>query len=154
VLTNKALRNEGAWGSGRIDPHFLDLGTSWRWVISFTSRPLNPPGISPGTHWTGGWGDPRAGLDDVKKRKFLTLPRLGLRPLACSARSQSLHRLRYPGERMEVRKQNLCSFLSSTYLSLKGIMHHSIRMPQITNAVTVFPDLMQLFRKVLEFACV
>jgi hypothetical protein len=29
-------------GSGCIDPHFLDLGTSWRWVVSFTSRPLYP----------------------------------------------------------------------------------------------------------------
>jgi hypothetical protein len=29
-LTNKALRHEGLWGSGCIDSHFLDLGTSWR----------------------------------------------------------------------------------------------------------------------------
>jgi hypothetical protein len=25
------------------------------------------------THWIGGWVDPRAGLDDVEKRKFLPL---------------------------------------------------------------------------------
>jgi hypothetical protein len=30
-----------------IDPHFLDLGTSWRWVVSFTPRPLYPYGKSP-----------------------------------------------------------------------------------------------------------
>jgi hypothetical protein len=24
-----------------------------------------------GTHWIGGWVDPRTGLDDVEKRKFL-----------------------------------------------------------------------------------
>jgi hypothetical protein len=41
--------------------------------------------------------DPRAGLDDVKKRKFLTLLGLELRSLGRSARSQSLYRLRYPG---------------------------------------------------------
>jgi hypothetical protein len=29
-LTNYALRHEGVWGSGCIDAHFLDLGTSWR----------------------------------------------------------------------------------------------------------------------------
>jgi hypothetical protein len=40
---------------------------------------------------------PRAGLDDVEKRKFLTLPVLELRPLGRPARSQSLYRLRYPG---------------------------------------------------------
>jgi hypothetical protein len=41
-LTNYALRHEGVWGSGCIDPHFLDLGTSWRWVVSFTPLPLYP----------------------------------------------------------------------------------------------------------------
>jgi hypothetical protein len=40
---------------------------------------------------------PKAGLDDVGKRKFLTLPGLELRPLGRPARSQSLYRLRYPG---------------------------------------------------------
>jgi hypothetical protein len=33
---------------------------------------------APGTRWIGGLVDPRAGLDDVEKRKFLTLPRLEL----------------------------------------------------------------------------
>jgi hypothetical protein len=47
-----------------------------------------PPGeIVPGTHWIGGWVDPRTGLDDVEKRKFLTLPGLELRPLGHPARS-------------------------------------------------------------------
>jgi hypothetical protein len=27
---------------GCIDPRFLDLGTSWRWVVSFTPLPLYP----------------------------------------------------------------------------------------------------------------
>jgi hypothetical protein len=50
-----------------------------------------------GTHWIGGWVDPRAGLDDVEKRKFLSLPGLEPRPLFRPARSQSLYRLSYPG---------------------------------------------------------
>jgi hypothetical protein len=29
---------------------------------------------APGTQLIGGWVDPRAGLDDLEKRKFLTLP--------------------------------------------------------------------------------
>jgi hypothetical protein len=41
--------------------------------------------------------DPRAGLDDVDKRKFLTLAGLELRPFGRPARSQSLYRLRYHG---------------------------------------------------------
>jgi hypothetical protein len=50
---------------------------------------FTPGEIVPGTHWIGGWVDPRVGLDDFEKRKFLTLPGLKLRP-ACS---QSLFRL-------------------------------------------------------------
>jgi hypothetical protein len=54
-----------------------------------------PPGErAAGTHWIGGWVDPRAGLDDEQKRKFLTLQGLELRPLGRLARSQSLYRLR------------------------------------------------------------
>jgi hypothetical protein len=35
------------WGSGGIAPHILDLGTRWRWVVSFTLRPLYPQGKRP-----------------------------------------------------------------------------------------------------------
>jgi hypothetical protein len=33
---------------------------------------------APGTHWIGGLVKPKACLDDMEKRKFLTLPGLGL----------------------------------------------------------------------------
>jgi hypothetical protein len=57
-----------------------------------------PPGKEPpGTHWIGGWVGPRAGLDDVEKKIFLTLSGLELRPLGRRARRQSLYRLHYPG---------------------------------------------------------
>jgi hypothetical protein len=61
------------------------------------SRPsrFTPGERAPGTHWIGGWVSPRAGLDDVEKRKFLTVRGLELRPLCCPARSQSLYRLSY-----------------------------------------------------------
>jgi hypothetical protein len=66
------------------------------WSVSRHGR-VNPGERAPGTHWIGGWVDPRADLDDVEKRKFLVLPGLELQPLGRSARSQSLYRLRYPG---------------------------------------------------------
>jgi hypothetical protein len=50
------------------------IGGEWS-----TSR---PGCFNPGTHWIGGWVDPKAGLDDVKKSKLLTLPGLELRPLS------------------------------------------------------------------------
>jgi hypothetical protein len=76
-----------AYGSGCIDPHFLDLGTiGGEWS---TSRPshFTPGERAPGIHWIGGWVDLRAGLDDLEKRKFLTLPGLELRPVNRPARS-------------------------------------------------------------------
>jgi hypothetical protein len=39
--------------------------------------------------------DPSAGVDDLEKRKLLTLPGLELRPLSRPAHSQSLYRLCY-----------------------------------------------------------
>jgi hypothetical protein len=66
------------------------------WSASHPGR-FTPGKRAPRTHWIGSWVDPRAGLDDVEKRKFLTLPGLELRPLDCPARSQSLYRLSYPG---------------------------------------------------------
>jgi hypothetical protein len=82
-----SLCHEGIWGNGCRDPHFLDLVTSGRLVVSFTPRPLYPQGRARVTHWIGGWVDPRAGLDDMEKIKFLNLPELEIRPLSRPARS-------------------------------------------------------------------
>jgi hypothetical protein len=72
-LANFALRHEDVWGTGCIDLHFLDLGTSWRWSASRLGR-FAPGEKTTGTHWIGGSVDPGVGLEDVEKRKFLTLP--------------------------------------------------------------------------------
>jgi hypothetical protein len=45
---------------------------------------------APDTHCRGGWLGPRAGLDEVEKRKLLTLQGLELRPLSRPARGPSL----------------------------------------------------------------
>jgi hypothetical protein len=56
---------------------------------------LNPGEEAADTHWTGGWVLPRAGLDDMAKSKFLTLPGLELRPFGRPTHRQSLYRLSY-----------------------------------------------------------
>jgi hypothetical protein len=61
-------------------------------MVSFTTQPLYSWGKIPSTHWIGCWVDRRAGLDDMEKWKFLTLPGLELQPLSLEARSQSLYR--------------------------------------------------------------
>jgi hypothetical protein len=53
-LTNWALCHEGVWWSRCIDPQFLDLGTSWSWVVRFTLLPLHPREGTPSTDWIGG----------------------------------------------------------------------------------------------------
>jgi hypothetical protein len=66
------------------------------WLASRPGR-FTPGERAPGTHWIGGWVDPRAGLNDVEKGKFFILPGLELRPLGRPARNQSPYRLRHPG---------------------------------------------------------
>jgi hypothetical protein len=39
-----------------------------------------PNSTAPGSHWIGGWVDPRAGLADMEKWKFLTPPGLNSDP--------------------------------------------------------------------------
>jgi hypothetical protein len=43
---NWAPCHEGVLGSGGTAPRILDLGTRWRWVVSFTPRPLYRQGKS------------------------------------------------------------------------------------------------------------
>jgi hypothetical protein len=52
--------------------------------------------------------DPRAGLDNVEKRKFLTLSGLELRPLGRPARSQSLSQLLQ--EMVDLKKHEISQF--------------------------------------------
>jgi hypothetical protein len=92
-LTNQALRHEGVWGSGCIDPHFLDLGTNWRWVVNFTPRPLYTWGKNHPCPLDRGCVNPGAGLDDLEK----ILPRFEVPPVGRPARRQSLYRLSYAG---------------------------------------------------------
>jgi hypothetical protein len=49
-----------------------DLGTKSRWVVSVTPRPRFTSGETTlGTHWTGGWVDPRAGMNTADRGKIL-----------------------------------------------------------------------------------
>jgi hypothetical protein len=64
---------------GRVDIQIHIFLTSAlverEWSASRPGR-FTPGEIALGTHCIGGWVDPRAGLDDVEKRIFLTLPGL------------------------------------------------------------------------------
>jgi hypothetical protein len=51
---------------------FLNSALVGEWSSSRPGR-FTPGEGAPGTCWTGGWVGPRAGVDEVEKRKFLTL---------------------------------------------------------------------------------
>jgi hypothetical protein len=104
-LTNEALCHEGIWGSRCIDPHFF-LTSALAGGEQSDSCPghFTPWERAPSTHWIGGWVDPRAGLDNVEKRKFFTLPGLGLelQLIGHPACSQSLYRLTIPAHFQQI----------------------------------------------------
>jgi hypothetical protein len=58
-------------GSGCIDPHFLGLGPSWEWSAQAAANLRL--GKDPRYRLDRRLVDPRAGLDNVKKIKFLTV---------------------------------------------------------------------------------
>jgi hypothetical protein len=43
----RSTRHKGVLGSGGIAPCILDLGTRWRWVVSFTTQSLYSQGKGP-----------------------------------------------------------------------------------------------------------
>jgi hypothetical protein len=79
-----------------IDPHFLHLCTSWKWVVSFTPRPLYPRGKSPQYPLDVRLCGPQSQSGRRGEEKILDPTGTKTRPLGRPARSQSLYRLRYP----------------------------------------------------------
>jgi hypothetical protein len=71
-----------AYGGVHVSIHIFLTSALFggEWSASLPCR-LTPGERVPVTHCIGGWVDRRAGLDNVEKRKFLTLPGLELQPL-------------------------------------------------------------------------
>jgi hypothetical protein len=65
----------------------------------------------PSTHWIEGWVGSRAGMDDVERRKILTLSGLEVQYLGQPAHSQSLYQLHYPGSPIQICVTKLNDFL-------------------------------------------
>jgi hypothetical protein len=77
-----------------IDPRFLDLVTSWRWVVSFTPWPVYPRVKSPWNPLDRGLGGPQSRFGQIGEQK-IRYP-AGARTPAPPRCSQSLYRLRHP----------------------------------------------------------
>jgi hypothetical protein len=88
-LTNWAPCHEVLSRRWCIDPRFLDIGSSWRWAVSFMAPPPVPIGYEPG------WAPEQVWML-WRIEKFLILPGLEFRPLRHPARSKLLHWVCYP----------------------------------------------------------
>jgi hypothetical protein len=107
---------EAYWGV-KLQLHALfDLDTRYRWLVSFTLRPLHPQGKSPWIHWIGGWVGPRDGLDNVVKRNSQPLPEL--EPPIIQAVAQ-----RYTTELSRLLKTIKCKIVVSSLLSLSILLY-------------------------------
>jgi hypothetical protein len=68
------------WESGGIVPHILDLGTRWRWVVSFMPWPLYPQGKSTWYPLDRRLGGPQSHFGHGAQEKNSQLP-LGIEPI-------------------------------------------------------------------------
>jgi hypothetical protein len=89
------------------------------WSVSRPGR------LTPGTHWIGGWVDPRAALYVMEKWKFLTLQGFGLRPLGRPTRSQTLNRLRSVSSSVKVTATPMAE-ISNTPVKNKRTLSSSV----------------------------
>jgi hypothetical protein len=94
-------RRMGEW---MYRPTFSWLGTSWKWVISFTPRPLYTQGRSPRYPLDRRLGGPQSQSGQYGDVKILASTRT--RTPTPWPFSQSLYRLRYPGSFICVSRGN------------------------------------------------
>jgi hypothetical protein len=113
-------------------------------VISFTPGRFTPEKRAPGTHCIGDWVESRAVLDEVERRKFLTLPELEPRPLGRPARCHSLYRLRYP---CDIRKQ--VNFFGHHFVFVECMIYY-YNMAAVWNFVPSFIIFDQIFKNLGE----
>jgi hypothetical protein len=93
---SKSTRHGGAWGERRYSSYSFTTSAldGGEWSESRPGRAFTLEERTPGTHCTGGWVGPRAGLDTEVRGKILC-PCRGSNPCR-PARSQTLYCLSYP----------------------------------------------------------
>jgi hypothetical protein len=92
-IANHAIRHEDVWRSGCTDPSFLDLSANEELVVSSIPPPPNPIALPPvKSQWytlDNRLEGLRAGLENVAKRKFLTIRGLELQSSAATPMASS-----------------------------------------------------------------
>jgi hypothetical protein len=70
------------WERGGIAPQFLTSALDGGELSVSCPGRVAPGEIAPGTHWTGGWVGPGAGLEVPEKRKSCPYPDSNPRPFS------------------------------------------------------------------------
>jgi hypothetical protein len=117
-----------AYGSGCIDPHFLDLGTTWRRVVNFGPRPLYPRGKSPRYPLDRRLGGPQSRSGRFGEEKILDP--IGTRTRTPRSSSPQLVAIPTTLSRLlyTVQQKQYISYLPDEYFKLNALTSHiSIR---------------------------
>jgi hypothetical protein len=96
-----------------IDPCFLELGTGWTRVVSFTPLPLYRRGKSPGTHWIGGWVYPPQPVWRIQRSENLEPTRTRTLTSRSSSRQPVAIPTVLPKHKQEISLRNRIKILSS-----------------------------------------
>jgi hypothetical protein len=115
------------WESGGIAPRILDLGTRWRWVVSFTPPSLHPQGNSPWYPLERRLSGPqsRSGRSDEKNSQLLPgLEPPTIQPIAqlyTTELSRLLPRCRWEDNiRMDLREIGWKVWMGCIWLRVQG----------------------------------
>jgi hypothetical protein len=109
------------YGGVDVQIHVISTSTlvGGEWSASRSGH-LIPGETAPGTHRIGEWMGPRAGLDDVEKGKFLTVPELKLDPLVVQNVASRYTYCAIPAPRLIVdtlnTSNNICRDSSYVYI--------------------------------------
>jgi hypothetical protein len=96
IVRNWTPRYTDVWGSGVIAPRIPNMYTKWRWMVSFTTRPLYPQGKSPCYPLDMRLGEPQSWSGrSGEEEKTPSLAEIQLV-------SKSLHWLSYPRNRRNI----------------------------------------------------
>jgi hypothetical protein len=134
-LTKQALCHEGVWVSGCINPYFLDLGISWRWVVSFTRLPPGKQSPVP-IGQEAGWA-PEQVWTTWRSENSCPPPGLEHWALGRPARSQSLYWLLYHGSAIIIMNSEVLGFIVTSYLSLSHAV--PVHLVYVTTSILYEP---------------
>jgi hypothetical protein len=109
-----------------MDPNFLYLGSSRRWVVSFMPLPLYPQGKSSRYPLDRRLGGPQSRCGRHGETKIFAPPGLKPRSLGRPARSQSLYRLRYHSYKKNVVTLNNYDFPTRLGSTKSAVLVYSL----------------------------